>query len=137
MQGLEIIVVGAQNDRCTALTSHMVHVARRLVALLLVSVREYLPEVVREVARQRTNTETLATGMDPVAPIKVGIGFQLVGGDNIGDLGQKGLPCRGIGCAELAATDKTTRRDVAVTTNLDHRGLAAFRRAMTPSRSQG
>ena len=69
MQRLEIIVVGAQYDRCTPLTSHMVHVARRLVALLLVSVREYLPEVVREVARQRTNTETLATGMDPVAPI--------------------------------------------------------------------
>ena len=69
MQSFEIIVVGAQNDRCTTLTSHMVHVLRRHVGLLLISVRKYLPEVVREVARQGTNTGTLATGIDPVTPI--------------------------------------------------------------------
>ncbi|MNJ71339.1 hypothetical protein D3C77_678710 [compost metagenome] len=59
--------------------------------------------------------------MYPVAPIKVGIGYQLVGGDYIDDLGQKSLPCQSIGFTELAVTYKTTCCDITATTNLDHR----------------
>lgn len=111
----------------------MIYIARRPVAVLLVPVRQYLPQIVREVARQGTDARTLVAGSDPVAPIEIGIRFQLVGGDDIGDLGEKCLSCRGVGCAEFTATDETARSDVSITADLDHRRFAVFGRTMNPS----
>lgn len=114
----------------------MVHVAGRPVAFLLFFVPEYLPQVVREIAREGANTGALATSLDPVAPIEVGIGFQFVSGDHIGDLGQKSLTRRGVGNAKFTPANETPRGDVAVTADLDHRRLAVSRRALNSSRWQ-
>ena len=98
----------------------MVHITRWLVAILLVLVREYLPQVVCEVARQGADAWTLVASTNSVSPIEIGIGFQLIGGYDIGDLGKKCLSRCGVGFAEFASTNETARSDVAIAADLNH-----------------
>lgn len=58
------------------------------MTLFLLLVSKNVPKVVGEIARKCTDAEGFASGLNPVAPIKVWVRCQFVAGDYIGDLCQ-------------------------------------------------